>query len=107
MWTVRPRDGDVVTVDVQATRDGEPVEDLATSDFVYEVGTGMLAEGADEQLRGAKPGDILLIDASDAPGGSAQLKILGEAGAGKGAARGGRRLGVGCFRVRHDRRAAS
>jgi trigger factor len=69
-------DGDVVTVDVQATRDGDPVEDLATSDFVYEVGTGMLAEGADEQLRGAKPGDILLIDATDAPGGSAQLKIL-------------------------------
>ena len=69
-------DGDVVTVDVQATRDGEPVEDLATSDFVYEVGTGMLAEGADEQLRGAKPGDILRIDAMDAPGGSAQLKIL-------------------------------
>jgi trigger factor len=69
-------DGDVVTVDVQATRDGDPVEDLATSDFVYEVGTGMLAEGADEQLRGAKPGDILVIGATDAPGGSAQLKIL-------------------------------
>jgi trigger factor len=70
------RDGDVVTVDVQATRDGEPVEDLATADFVYEVGTGMLAEGADEQLRGAKAGDILDIDASDAPGGGATLKIL-------------------------------
>jgi trigger factor len=70
------RDGDVVTVDVQATRDGEPVEDLATADFVYEVGTGMLAEGADEQLRGAKAGDILDIDASEAPGGGATLKIL-------------------------------
>ncbi|HXY44187.1 MAG TPA: trigger factor [Acidimicrobiales bacterium] len=70
------KDGDVVTVDVQATRDGEPVEDLATSDFVYEVGSGMLAEGADEQLRGAKAGDILALDASDAPGGSAELKIL-------------------------------
>jgi trigger factor len=60
----------------QATRDGEPVEDLATADFVYEVGTGMLAEGADEQLRGAKAGDILDIDASEAPGGGATLKIL-------------------------------
>jgi len=69
-------DGDVVTVDVQATRDGEPVEDLATSDFVYEVGSGMLAEGADERLRGAKAGDILALDATDAPGGSAELKIL-------------------------------
>ncbi|MGO8874658.1 MAG: trigger factor [Acidimicrobiales bacterium] len=70
------RDGDVVTVDVQAARNGDPVEDLATSDFVYEVGSGMLAEGADEQLRGAKAGDILLLDATDAPGGSAELKIL-------------------------------
>ena len=70
------RDGDVVTVDVQATRNGEPVEDLATSDFVYEVGTGMLAEGADEALRGAKAGDILEIDGAEAPGGAATLKIL-------------------------------
>ncbi|MGA2210549.1 MAG: trigger factor [Acidimicrobiales bacterium] len=70
------RDGDVVTVDVQAIRDGETVEDLATSDFVYEVGSGMLAEGADEQLRGAKVGDVLPLEASDAPGGSAELKIL-------------------------------
>jgi trigger factor len=69
-------DGDVVTVDVQATRDGEPVEDLATSDFVYEVGSGMLAEGADEQLRGAKAGDIVAVEATDAPGGSTELKIL-------------------------------
>jgi trigger factor len=69
-------DGDVVTVDVQATRDGQPVEDLATSDFVYEVGTGMLAEGADEALRGAKAGDILEIDGAEAPGGAARLKIL-------------------------------
>ena len=66
----------MVTVDVQATRGGQPVEDLATSDFVYEVGTGMLAEGADEALRGAKAGDILEIDGAEAPGGAAKLKIL-------------------------------
>jgi trigger factor len=70
------RHGDIVTVDVQATRDGEPVEDLATSDFVYEVGSGMLAEGADEALQGAKAGDILALEASDAPGGTTALKIL-------------------------------
>src|ERR1700733_5893842 len=69
------RDGDMVTVDVQATRNGEPVEELATSDFVYEVGTGMLADGADEVLRGAKAGDILQVDANESPGGAA-LKIL-------------------------------
>jgi trigger factor len=70
------RDGDVVTVDVQAMRDGQPVEDLATADFVYEVGSGGLAEGADERLSGAKAGDILDLEASEAPGGSATLKIL-------------------------------
>ncbi|MDA8266560.1 MAG: trigger factor [Actinomycetota bacterium] len=69
-------DGDVVTVDVQATRDGRPVDDLATADFVYEVGSGMLAEGADEKLRGTKAGDIVAVDASDAPGGSAEIKIF-------------------------------
>jgi trigger factor len=68
--------GDVATVDVQAMRDGEPVEDLSTFDFVYEIGTGMLAEGADEALQGAKAGDILEIDAAEAPGGAAKLKIL-------------------------------
>jgi trigger factor len=70
------RDGDVVTVDVQATRDGKPAEDLATADFVYEVGSATLAEGADELLRGAKAGDILDLDAPAAPGGPATLKIL-------------------------------
>jgi len=70
------RDGDVVTVDVQATRDGAPVEDLATADFVYEVGSATLAEGADELLRGAKAGDILDLESPNAPGGSATLKIL-------------------------------
>jgi trigger factor len=70
------RDGDVVTVDVQGTRDGKPADDLATADFVYEVGSATLAEGADELLRGAKAGDILDLDAPAAPGGSATLKIL-------------------------------
>ncbi len=70
------RDGDVVTVDVQALRNGEPVEDLSMFDFAYEVGSGLLVEGADEALRGAKAGDILEIEATDAPGGHATLKLL-------------------------------
>jgi trigger factor len=70
------RDDDVVTVDVSGLRDGEQVEDLSTSDFVYQLGAGMIAEGADEALRGAKAGDIVDVDAADAPSGPATLRIL-------------------------------
>jgi trigger factor len=70
------RDDDVVTVDVTGLRDGEPVEDLSTSDYVYQLGTGMIAEGADEALRGAKAGDIVDVDAAHAPSGPATLRIL-------------------------------
>lgn len=70
------RQGDVVTVDVTGTREGEPVEDLSTTDFVYEVGTGMVAPGLDEKLDRAKAGDIVEIEAADAPGGPANLKVL-------------------------------
>jgi trigger factor len=70
------RQGDVVTVDVTATREGEPVEDLSTTDFVYEVGTAMVAPGLDEKLDRSKPGDIVELDTEEAPGGPATLKVL-------------------------------
>ncbi|MHB8243747.1 MAG: trigger factor [Acidimicrobiales bacterium] len=70
------REGDVVTIDVSATRDGGPVEDLSTTDFVYEIGSGMVAPGVDETLPGAKAGDIVEVVADEAPGGAASLKVL-------------------------------
>ncbi|MHB1986683.1 MAG: trigger factor [Acidimicrobiales bacterium] len=70
------RTGDVVTIDVTGTREGDAVESLSTTDFVYEVGTGMVAPGVDDKLVGAKAGDIVAVDADDAPGGSAKLKVL-------------------------------
>ena len=70
------RTGDVVTIDVTGTRDGEPVDELSTSDFVYEVGSGMVAPGVDEKLVGTKAGDIVEVAADDAPGGAANLKVL-------------------------------
>ncbi|MGH9297626.1 MAG: trigger factor, partial [Acidimicrobiales bacterium] len=70
------RTGDVVTIDVTGTRSGEPVEDLSTTDFVYEVGSHMVAPGVDEKLAGAKAGDIVEVEAAEAPGGEATLKIL-------------------------------
>jgi trigger factor len=69
-------DRDHLTLNVSATRDGEPVEGLSADDFVYELGSDGLVPGADEALRGAKPGDIFDLDVPDARGGPAQVRIL-------------------------------
>ena len=51
------RDGDYVTIDLHGTRpDGD---DLDVEDYLYEVGSGSDIAGLDDQLRGAKVGDIL------------------------------------------------
>ncbi len=68
--------GDVVTIDVSATRGGEPVDDLSTTDFVYEVGSEMVAPGLDQKLGGVKAGEIVEVEAPDAQGGAATLKVL-------------------------------
>ncbi len=68
-------DGDFVTLDVHGSRDGVPAEGLTADDLVYEVGTGGIAAGVDERLRGAAVGDTLELDADDAPGGPARLEI--------------------------------
>jgi trigger factor len=60
-------DGDFLTVDLHGTRDGEAVPGLTTDDFLYEVGSGTVLNELDENLRGAKVGDILAFDA-DIPG---------------------------------------
>ncbi len=68
-------DGDYVTVDVHGTRSGAPVEGLTADDLVYEVGTGGIAAGVDERLRGAVAGSRFELDAEDAPGGPARLEL--------------------------------
>src|SRR5271166_694936 len=70
------RDGDLVTVDVQGLRDGELAEGLSADDFVYEVGTGGIVDGADNELRGKKVGDIVEIDAPHLQGGAGKLRLL-------------------------------
>jgi trigger factor len=70
------RDGDLVTVDIHGVRNGEVAEGLSADDFVYEVGTGGIAEGADEALRGKKAGDIVEIDAPNLEGGAGSLRLL-------------------------------
>jgi trigger factor len=68
--------GDLVTVDVHGVRDGKVTEGLSADDFVYEIGTGGLAAGADEALQGKKVGEIVEVDAPGLQGGPGQLRML-------------------------------
>ncbi|MCU1354117.1 MAG: trigger factor [Acidimicrobiales bacterium] len=52
-------DGDHVSIDIAGTQDGEPLAGLTAEDYLYEVGSGAVVAEMDENLRGAKPGDIL------------------------------------------------
>ena len=75
------KDGDQVTIDVHGTRHGVAAaegDDLDAEDFLYEVGSGGIAPGLDEQLRGAKPGDILAFDAPGPgpEGGTVSFRVL-------------------------------
>jgi trigger factor len=45
-------DGDVVTIDLTASRDGEAVEGGEVSGYSYKVGSGDMLEGIDDALRG-------------------------------------------------------
>ncbi len=59
---------DFVLVDIQGTRDGEPVEGLTADDFKYLVGSGSIVPEFDEHLTGSKVGDVLVFSAVP-PGG--------------------------------------
>ncbi|HUI49881.1 MAG TPA: trigger factor [Acidimicrobiia bacterium] len=51
------------TIDVAGTIGGEAVEGLTATDFLYRVGSGMVVDELDVQLRGTKPGAILEFSA--------------------------------------------
>lgn len=56
------RDGDHLSIDIAGSLGGEPVEGLTADDYLYELGTEAIVPELDEQLRGAKVGDILVFD---------------------------------------------
>ena len=56
-------DGDHVTITINGSRDGDDIAGLQADDYLYELGTGTIADELDENLRGAKVGDILTFDA--------------------------------------------
>jgi len=57
------QDQDHVSIDVAGSIAGEPVDGLTADDYLYEVGSGAIVPEVDDQLRGAKVGDILVFDA--------------------------------------------
>src|SRR5699024_5894918 len=50
-------DGDFVTIDLKATRDGEDIEGGEVNDHSYKVGSGDMIEGIDDALRGLGAGE--------------------------------------------------
>jgi trigger factor len=57
-------EGDYLTIDLSALRDGEEVLGLNTEDFSYELGKGWVTEDFDAQLTGASVGDVLTFEST-------------------------------------------
>jgi trigger factor len=55
------RDGDYVTVDIKAVSREHEIDGLTRTDYLYFVGSGEFGAALDQQLEGAKPGDILKV----------------------------------------------
>src|SRR5581483_295173 len=72
------RHGDHVTITINGSRDGEPIAGLQADDYLYEVGSGTIASELDDNLRGAKVGDILNFDAQpvDPDEAPVQFKVI-------------------------------
>ncbi len=56
-------DDDHVRIDISGTQDGEEQGGLTADDYVYQVGAGTVVPELDDELRGAKVGDILQFSA--------------------------------------------
>lgn len=51
------RDGDQVTINLVATRDGKPLPDAESNDLTYVIGSGAKLEGLDDAVKGLKAGE--------------------------------------------------
>jgi trigger factor len=60
----KPADeGDLVTIDIEGTQDGEAVSGLSATEYLYEVGSGTVLPEVDEYLTGSSEGDELEFEA--------------------------------------------
>lgn len=58
------QEDDAVIIDITGTLDGEAQDGLTADDYSYTVGSKAITAEVDDQLAGAKPGDILEFDAT-------------------------------------------
>ena len=72
------QEGDHVTIDVAGSQDGEAMAGLTADDYLYEVGSGSVVPELDEQLAGAKVGDVVefTADHPDPDEDPVQFRIL-------------------------------
>lgn len=68
-------DGDQVLIDILGSQDGENIEGLTATDYQYEVGSGAVVAEIDENLRGAKAGDVLTFPAKHPEEGEGDLSF--------------------------------
>ena len=52
-------DGDFAEIDIKGYVHDESIEGLTATDYLYEVGSGIVVPKLDDELRGKRPGDIL------------------------------------------------
>jgi trigger factor len=70
------------TIDITGSIDGDEVDGLTATDFLYRVGSGMVVDELDEQLRGTRPGAILEFSATlperfgDSAGADASFRVV-------------------------------
>lgn len=56
----RPADeGDFVSIDLEASKSGEDIEEARAEDILYEVGSSLLVDGIDDHLIGVSAGDVI------------------------------------------------
>lgn len=56
-------EGDLVTIDIEGTQDGEAVSGLSATEYLYEVGSGTVLPELDDYLIGSSMGDHLEFEA--------------------------------------------
>jgi trigger factor len=57
-------DGNFASIDIKTSVHDEVIDSLSATDFLYEVGSGMLVDELDTELRGGSPGAILKFNAT-------------------------------------------
>lgn len=59
------KDGDTVVIDIEGSRDDEPIDGYTASSFSYQLGQGSVIPEIDENLQGASAGDELNFTGDD------------------------------------------